>query len=361
MLVQNPLLESRIPRPWNVTVTLAAAALIAITATLAAAPQSAPAEKPSAGGESSADNQRSSHSAEKPPPQEAAEPQHKEGNPTVAAAPYRIKPFDLINVQVLGALMEVPIDGARLVEPDGQVNLGPGYGRVGVQDMTVDEAEAAITRHLKKLLRMPAVQVTAQGRATKFSVAVLPPPPYRIKPRDSLAIQVGGTPPEQPIDGTFTVEPDGRLPLGPGYGRVQLKAMSLEEAQRVIDQHLRKWLRDPKVGVTLAAWKTAVRDVASVNRPFRIEPGDLLDIAAVGTLTEAPIRATYLVEPDGHVLLGPFYGRTSVKGMTFAEAERAIVEHLKKELRQPEVSVTLGGWKQRPPGGKSNVPEATGG
>ena len=110
--------------------------------------------------------------------------------------------------------MEVPIDGARLVEPDGQVNLGPGYGRVGVQDMTVNEAEAAITRHLKKLLRMPAVQVTAQGRATKFSVAVLPPPPYRIKPRDSLAIQVGGTPRNSRLTGRSPWSPTGDFPWG---------------------------------------------------------------------------------------------------------------------------------------------------
>ncbi len=52
-----------------------------------------------------------------------------------------------------------------------------------------------------------------------------------------------------------------------------------------------------------------------------------------------------MVEPDGQVTLGPAYGRVNLKGLTFEEAENVAQHKLGEVVRQPEVSITLEGWR----------------
>jgi len=79
--------------------------------------------------------------------------------------------------------------------------------------------------------------------------------------------------------------------------------------------------------------------------PFRVAPGDLLDIRVANTLPDWPIDGLHVVEPDGQVALGPAYGRTNLKGLTLQEAEANVDKHLREVLRRPEVSITPWGWK----------------
>ena len=58
------------------------------------------------------------------------------------------------------------------------------------------------------------------------------------------------------IDGNYTVEPGGTVPLGPAYGRVNIKGLTLEEAEAAVAKHLRETLQQPNVSVTLAGWKS---------------------------------------------------------------------------------------------------------
>lgn len=74
----------------------------------------------------------------------------------------------------------------------------------------------------------------------------------RIRPGDRLQIQATGTLPDRPIHGVFQVEPGGTVALGVGYGRVQVKGQTLEEAEHGIRDHLEKWLRSVDVAVTRA-------------------------------------------------------------------------------------------------------------
>ena len=71
-----------------------------------------------------------------------------------------------------------------------------------------------------------------------------------IRPGDLLVVRVNGTPPEAPIKGVFHVEAAGTLPLGPIYGRVQVKGMSLVEAEKEIQRHLQGILKEPILMVT---------------------------------------------------------------------------------------------------------------
>ena len=57
----------------------------------------------------------------------------------------------MLVVEVVDALPGRPIEGERLVRPDGQIMLGY-YGEVPVAGLTISEAKAKIVEHLRKFL-----------------------------------------------------------------------------------------------------------------------------------------------------------------------------------------------------------------
>ena len=59
------------------------------------------------------------------------------------------------------------------------------------------------------------------------AVKVVPKPPYRIDTLDTLLIQVEGTLPNRPIEGTYAVEPGGVISFGPPYGSVKVLGMTM--------------------------------------------------------------------------------------------------------------------------------------
>jgi protein involved in polysaccharide export with SLBB domain len=74
--------------------------------------------------------------------------------------------------------------------------------------------------------------------------------------------------------------------------------------------------------------------------PFRVGPGDLLDIETMG---EQGSRSSVVIGPDGRIYYGLLPG-IFVWGKTLAETRGAIEEGLKKYLRvPPDVTVTLRG------------------
>ncbi|MGO9114969.1 MAG: protein kinase domain-containing protein, partial [Thermoguttaceae bacterium] len=260
-----------------------------------------------------------------------------------------IQPLDILEIRAINMPPDQPVDGYYLVEPDGNVALGPLYGRANVDGLTMEQAEEKITQQLKRTLRDPAVQVTLAIRPAKWRRAVFPKLPFTINPYDLLRVHVIGALPDQPIDNFYLVEAAGTIPLGPTYGRVQVSGLSLEAAERAVQTKLEQVFSKPSVQVTLPVdspdspgmhWQ----EVAMPKTPYTIQPGDLLFIDAIGTEPEQPIQGVELVEPTGTVPLGPPYGRVKLDGLTLEGAEQAIKEKLREFLRQPEVSVALAGW-----------------
>jgi len=143
------------------------------------------------------------------------------------------------------------------------------------------------------------------------AIKVVPKAPYHVEPLDQLQVNVAGALPEQPINGTFPVEPGGSLNLGATYGRVAVAGMTLEEVTHAIDQHLRRILREPEVSVGL--------------------------LASAG---QQQIQGEHLVGPDGNVNLGS-YGTVYVVGLTLREAQAAIEQKLSKYLESPRVAVDV--------------------
>ena len=76
--------------------------------------------------------------------------------------------------------------------------------------------------------------------------------PRRLSPMTQLQVEVlGPKVGQQKINGIYTVEKSGKLPLGVAYGRVMVDGLTLEEAEKVIIKHLEGKLEDPRVQVTI--------------------------------------------------------------------------------------------------------------
>src|SRR3989304_838997 len=118
------------------------------------------------------------------------------------------------------------------------------------------------------------------------AVKIVPKPPHKIEPFDGLLIRVLGALPDQPIADAYVVDPEGKIDLGPSYGKVQVVNLTTDEAQAAIQQHLSQILEDPIVSVSLAFSSGAQQIVGE-----------------------------HLVAMDGRVNLGT-YGSVYVSGMT---------------------------------------------
>src|SRR5438045_1895885 len=74
-----------------------------------------------------------------------------------------------------------------------------------------------VPRELEKV-SLPPYVIESPDILLIDAIKLIPKPPHRIQPLDSLAIQVTETLPEQPISGIYPVETDGTVNLGFNYG-----------------------------------------------------------------------------------------------------------------------------------------------
>lgn len=146
----------------------------------------------------------------------------------VPKAPYRVRPLDALQIDVAGTSLERPIRGTYIVEPGGYINLGPGYPKVKVAGLSLDEARDAVQLKLEQTLVAPQVSLT-------------------------LAESAG----VQQITGLHTVGPDGYINLGT-YGTVYVTGLTVPEATAAIEQHLTEYLEDPKVAVDVFTYGSKV-------------------------------------------------------------------------------------------------------
>lgn len=123
------------------------------------------------------------------------------------------------------------LSGIYRVGTDGFVDFGPSYGKVAVENLTIEEAEAAIHKHLENKvgLRSPELLVTLED-------AEMP----------------------QPVAGDHLVRPDGRVSLGI-YGDVYVAGMSLPDVSNAVKEHLKiAGIHDPKVAVDVTAYNSKI-------------------------------------------------------------------------------------------------------
>lgn len=165
-------------------------------------------------------------------------------------------------------------------------------------------------RELDKVV-MPEYVIEPPDILTIQLLDAVPKAPYRLKTLDLITVQVAGTLPDAPIVGVYPIEPGGLVNLGAPYGGVAVAGMTTEEAKAAIEAHLKKFLRDPEVSVSLAELSAAQQLVGE-----------------------------FLVGPDGTVTLGS-YGSVQVVGLTIPQAKELIEKHLSQFLEAPVVSVNV--------------------
>jgi polysaccharide biosynthesis/export protein len=143
------------------------------------------------------------------------------------------------------------------------------------------------------------------------AVKIVPKPPFKIGTLDVLVLKVDDTLPDSPIEEGYTVEPGGTINLGSPYGSVKVVDMTIDEAQAAVAEHLKKYLREPVVAISLGA-----------------------------TAGSQQIAGEHIVGPDGKISLGT-YGKVFVTGMTQEQARATIEAHLAQFLDRPEVAVDI--------------------
>lgn len=168
----------------------------------------------------------------------------------------------------------------------------------------------SMPRELAKTV-LPAYVIEPPDILSIETVHAVPRAPYGLKVLDVLSIRCLGSLPEAPIGGVYPIEPGGGVNLGVPYGSVRVMGLTVEQAEKDIHAHLKRFLKEPQVAVALAELGASQRVVGQ-----------------------------YLVGPDGTVTLGS-YGNVSVVGRSVEEAKSAIEQHLSRYLENPVVSLNV--------------------
>ena len=167
---------------------------------------------------------------------------------------------------------------------------------------------------------LPVYYLESPDVITVEAIQLVPKAPYILRVFDEISLNVIGTPDEEPIFGSFTLEPGGEIQLGGAYGTVKIDGVSVQEAERIITRHLVHSVDNPSG--RLNAQNTVVS--ARLTRMSEIEQ----------------IANRHLIGPDGYITLGS-YGRVYINGLSIEECREAIEFHLSKALEHPQVAVDV--------------------
>ena len=165
--------------------------------------------------------------------------------------------------------------------------------------------------HELNMLTHPTYVIEAPDILLVDVIRLVPKPPYRIEPLDSIVVQAGNVLPDEPISGLYPITPEGTVVLGPSYGAVRVAGLTLEQAQQAILKQLKEKFKNATAYVALGQTRAGQQ-----------------------------IRGEHLVRSDGMIGLG-VYGSVFVSGHTLAEAKALIEEHLSQYLEAPQVSVDV--------------------
>jgi polysaccharide export outer membrane protein len=189
--------------------------------------------------------------------------------------PYHVGPLDSILIQVTDVPDADRVGGVFVVEPDGNINIGPRHGGplniVEQTDGTIPSIAAAVQKHLREKAKFPDARVTvslAQSRAFDM------------------------------VQGDHLVQPDGTVNLG-AYGLVRVVGMTLTQARAAVEAHLSAWLQNPEVAINVSSFNSKVyyvvfdgagRGQQVVIQPITGNDTVLRALSQVGGLT--PVSST---------------------------------------------------------------------
>ena len=171
------------------------------------------------------------------------------------------------------------ISGIYRVQTDGTVDLGPEYGSVLVEGLTVKGAKAAVDTHLRR-----------EAGLNDPKVAVSLP-------------NVNG---KQLISGEHVIRPDGTVALGI-YGSVYVNGMTLDEVKAAVEDHLARYMHQPEIMVDVLAYNSKVIYVVTdgggsgesvVRLPFTGNETVLDAMSQVDGLSEVSSKNIWVARPS---------------------------------------------------------------
>lgn len=130
------------------------------------------------------------------------------------------------------------LNGEYRIQPDGALDLGPEYGAVKVEGMSLSQAQAAIRQHLQTYIKG---ENGATGGITEPQISVTWP-------------DIAG---KQTISGEHLVRQDGSISLGL-YGNVRVSGMTLDEVKQAVEAVLAEHVHEPEVNVDVLSYNSKV-------------------------------------------------------------------------------------------------------
>jgi polysaccharide export outer membrane protein len=215
----------------------------------------------------------------------------------------------------------------------------------------------------------PAAHPAAVAETSRRRTAMGLQPPTRVKPGDTLIIEVLQALPGRPISGTRFVRPDGTISLG-FYGDLDVAGLNRYEIKAKLVEHLRSYISDDFLGLwkldegnpenpdddkqvpvepkdahcvfvddSLIDSSPPSSSLATADGAPKVKPGDRLLIEVLKAIQGRPISGLHTVRPDGTISLG-FYGDVQVAGLTRREIKEKVVHHLLKFLPKEDLGLT---------------------
>jgi len=220
----------------------------------------------------------------------------------------------LTNANTVPGGPPTPLFRTKTPSPEPEPHILPAHKAALVDPST-------LPRELNKVT-MPPYMVEAPDILLINAQRLIPLPPYRLRPLDSIYI----TPKVQnqftdPITGIYQVDADGTINLPPNLGGVvKLVDMTVQDAEKLIQERL------------------------AVNFANKKEAEVSVVLAQASGMQ--PIAGEHLVRPDGTIHLGT-YGDVYVSGMTLPQVKQTVESHLSKYLYKPEVSVDISAYNSK--------------
>jgi protein involved in polysaccharide export with SLBB domain len=122
------------------------------------------------------------------------------------------------------------INGEYVIGSDGAIDLGPVYGKVSLEGLTLDQAREALLTHFVQNVELkdPQFTITMPDLAGR-----------------------------QAVVGEHLVRPDGTISLGI-YGDVYVSGLTLPQVKAAVEAHLSTQMHRPEVTVDVVAYNSKV-------------------------------------------------------------------------------------------------------
>jgi len=142
----------------------------------------------------------------------------------------------------------------------------------------------------------------------------------------ALALAVGGC-----AGRAIEHKPPSETAFVPGYPPEKVPV-----ARELAKVSLPPYIIEPPDVLTIEALRVVPK------APYRIRPIDILQVDVEGELPDQEINnMLFVVEPSGFLNLGAAYGKVKVKDLSIEEARDQVEAHLRRTLRDPQVSLSL--------------------